>query len=597
MRISRIYIRNFRNFKELDVALDANTVIVGENRVGKSNLIFALRLLLDPTLPDSARQLRQEDFWDGLPRPLKKTDQIEISIEFAGFENTPNLLASLGDHLVQPKPMVARLTYLFQSKPTLKNSPEKDSDFEFIVFGGGRPEKAVSHNVRRRIPLNVLPALRDAESDLGNWRNSPLRPLLDAVASQIDKKTLKDVAMGVSAATNKLKEIVEINTLQEEIREQLDAMVGPAHSGDTVLGFSPTDPQRLIRTLRILVDGGVRGIAEASLGTANLLYLGLKSLEMRQLIKQGDRDHVFLAIEEPEAHLHPHLQRLTYKEFLRARVTDPKAKPEDKPSLTAFLTTHSPHIASVSPLRSIVLLRRDGAPENTKGFSTAEMDLSEQEVLDLERYLDVTRGEMLFAKGVILVEGDAERFLIPALALALGHDLDRLGISVCSVAGTNFTPYVKLLSPAGLSIPFVVLTDYDPQSDGGNLGEKRAVELVKLLSREDELRGKKSEELLRMAPGNGIFLGQHTLEIDLFNCGRHKSMCTTLQALTENKAVVKRADAWAADPKTLDPEQFLKDLETIGKGRFAQAYSNSIGEPKYPPYIKQAIEEISAACG
>lgn len=596
MRISRIRVVNFRNFKELDVALGANAVIVGENRVGKSNLIFALRLLLDPGLPDSARQLRQDDFWDGLPRPLKKDDQIEVTVELSDFEEEKPALAVLSDHLSQAEPMVARLTYLFRPKPTLATFPEKDSDFEFVTYGGGRIKNLVGYTVRRRIPVNVLTALRDAESDLANWRNSPLRPLLDSAASRIDEKALKDVAKEVSEATNKLKEIEQIDSLQTKIQEQLEGMVGPSHSGDTALGFSPTDPQRLIRSLRILVDGGARAIAEASLGTANLLYLGLKSLEMGQLIEQGDRDHVFLAIEEPEAHLHPHMQRLTYREFLRPR-DDKEEEPKEKPRMTVLLTTHSPHIASVSPLRSLVLLKRNGKPVSTQGFSTASIEFAEDEVDDLERYMDVTRGEMLFARGVILVEGDAERFLVPAIARALGSDLDQLGITVCSVAGTNFAPYVRLLSSKGLSIPFVVLTDFDPIAGGGNLGEKRVAELVKLLSPDEEIRGKKPEDLLRLAPKKGIFLGEHTLEIDLFKCGRHKGMCRTIEKLTENQAAAKRAKSLAEDPGTLDPDRFLSDLEAIGKGRFAQVYAKRIKKPLCPEYIKSAIERIAAICG
>jgi putative ATP-dependent endonuclease of OLD family len=54
MRISKIQIQNFRNFSKLDVSLGTHAVIVGENKVGKSNLLHALRLILDPSLSDSA---------------------------------------------------------------------------------------------------------------------------------------------------------------------------------------------------------------------------------------------------------------------------------------------------------------------------------------------------------------------------------------------------------------------------------------------------------------------------------------------------------------------------------------------------------------
>ena len=105
MRLSRIQINNFRNFKALDIRLGEHAVVLGENRVGKTNLLFALRLILDPSLPDSVRRLRLGDFWDGLPRPLTKDDVIEIAVEFRGFERSENLLAVLADHLVKPDPM------------------------------------------------------------------------------------------------------------------------------------------------------------------------------------------------------------------------------------------------------------------------------------------------------------------------------------------------------------------------------------------------------------------------------------------------------------------------------------------------------------
>lgn len=598
MRISRIEIENFRNFRHLDVAIAAHAVIVGENKIGKSNLLYALRLLLDPSLPDSARQLKGEDFWDGLPRPLTKDDVIKVSLEFADFEDDDRFLAVLGEFLISSEPMVARLSYVFGPSGVEDDEPLKESDYDFFIYGGDKPESRISSEFRRRLPMDLLAALRDAEGDLANWRRSPLRPLLDEVSTLIDRSALEAIAKDISDATEAVTETAEIGELAERITNRMSDMVGEANAMETTLGFSPTEPDRLLRALRLFIDDGKRGVGDASLGSANILYLALKWLELEQLVEKGKRDHTFLAIEEPEAHLHPHLQRLVYRDFLRRREHQEgnDATEEVRPATSVLMTTHSPHIVSVSPLNSIVLLRKAADGESSEAVSAANLELDESEREDIERYLDVTRGEMLFAKGALLVEGEAEMYVIPALAKLRGQDFDELGITVCSVAGTNFAPYVKLLGPNGLNIPFAVITDLDPMEDGKKLGEKRILDLLPLLVSEKKLNGKKPAELLSMAPSVGLFVNEHTFEVDLFKCGRVRSMCKTLVELGESQAARDRAEAWRKAPEKLDVPRFLGDIERIGKGRFAQRLASNMTKNNCPEYIKEAINHVITLC-
>ena len=177
--------------------------------------------MLDPSLPDSARQLRDEDFFDGLPRPLSRTDCIRIAVDLTDFEENEDHVAILGDHLVGSDPMVARLTYLFQPREAAKGKKLRESDYEFIIYGGDRPQTRVGYDVRSAIPLDVLPALRDAEGDLASWRRSPLRPLLDEASSQIDRDKLKKIAEGVSTATDAVAKTTEIKELANQISDQL----------------------------------------------------------------------------------------------------------------------------------------------------------------------------------------------------------------------------------------------------------------------------------------------------------------------------------------------------------------------------------------
>jgi putative ATP-dependent endonuclease of OLD family len=603
-------IKNFRNFKSLDVRLGEHAVVLGENKVGKTNLLFALRLILDPSLPDSSRRLRLDDFWDGLPRPLKPEDLIEISVEFREFGNSENLLAVLADHLVKPDPMVARITYRFQPVAGLEEPPRSESDYEFVIFGGNRPDNTVGYELRRWMPMDLFPALRDAESDLARWSRSPLRPLLDRAARTVDPDAMKTIAKEVHQTTSKIAALPELKTVVSEVNQQLTTMVGNQHAVETALGFAPTDPERLLRALQLMIDGGKRGISEASLGSANVLYLALKELEHQYLVEEGERQHTFLAIEEPEAHLHPHLQRLIYRNYLRVR-----GEAEEKPEVRSILlTTHSPNVASVAPLSNIVLLRFVSGENHTIGKSLRRVTLEESEREDLERYIDVTRGELFFSKGVILVEGDSERFLLPTLAKLHdpAMDFDALGISVCSIAGTNFGPYLQLMGPAGLDIPVVVLTDFDPKTeeisqedadpdDGGvgeSYGRNRVVNQIMVHLMEEKTYEKLSfKEVIAEAEAYGVFLNDFTFEIDLFKAGAEDAFAEAIRQLSDNKRMQERFDNLAADPDALDPKQFLKDINSLGKGRVAQRLASIFlakDTDVCPPYIISALDHMKA---
>ena len=599
LHISRVHINNFRNFHELDVTLSEKAVIVGENKSGKTNFIHALRLVLDPDLPDSARQLKEEDFWDGLESPMEEGSEISVSIDLQGLEESESLLAILSDYLIEDGDTpTARITYRYAPSANLREEEDDQQEvkYDFEIYGGDDPRNVFGYQQRKWMPLQVLPALRDAETDLGSWRRSPLRPLIERLS--VTKEDLESAANKIDNATKEILGITDVGSLSRDIENRLGDMVGEFHSVSPSLGVASTDALRLLRSLRLFVDGTrKRTIADTSLGICNILYLTLLALELERKESAGERAATILAIEEPEAHLHPHLQRLVYRDFLRRKSS-------------VLLTTHSPHVVSVSPIRSIVLLRDYGGQNGSKGTSTANAQLTEQQVQDLERYIDATRGEIFFARGVILVEGDAELYLVPAVADALRFPLDQRGISVCSVHGTDFAPYVRLLGKKSINIPFVVITDGDEcaTDDGFTYhGDRRGVELVKLWKSElvPELSKMFDEgewgELDKQLNKLGIYVGARTLEIDLVTSGNGDEMMAAFNELGAGKVKQKRIrdtlfrienTGNSERPSEDDILYILRRIEEYGKGRFAQRLAPKLKKANIPGYIENAIEHI-----
>ena len=235
MRICRIGIRNFANFENFVIKTGRNIVVVGENKVGKSNLLFALQLILDPSLSERDRRLGLEHFWDGLGDD-KLGETIEISVDLTDFDADPRLVAHLGGYLIDPgPPMVSRLTYRYQPMESLEGQPGSLADYEYIVFGGMYLDNNVGSTLRRMLPLDLLPALRDAEKDLGNWRRSPLRPLIEEAGAP-DVVVVDPPRAGLS---------------QKIVRRLIECEAAK-------IVYVSCNPTTLARDLSILVAGGYR---------------------------------------------------------------------------------------------------------------------------------------------------------------------------------------------------------------------------------------------------------------------------------------------------------------------------------------------------
>jgi putative ATP-dependent endonuclease of OLD family len=660
--ISRVQITNFRNFRSVDVELAHKQVIIGENNVGKTNFLRALQLILDPGLSDNDRRLDKSDFHDGLEDPMHSGAIIEIAIEIRGYENIQQIRAKMVDAVISDNPPTLRITYRFEP---IKDENEVITGHDFILFKGENKDNRFTHQDRSLLNLKVIKALRDVERELKGLKRSPVFQLVNQY--EIPNDELKQISEELKEASEKVMELDEIKVVTDLIVNKYQVLSGRQFDNELSLSTFDIDPERLLHTLQVLMGEKRRPVSKISLGLCNILYITLMLLLIRDRtipevlrpdkmdrlkpydssnlleqfyeaaengtwnLKENFEQHenyqqlyallnrhymsgqgfTILAVEEPEAHLHPVLQRLLYGEVLQRSET------------SVIFSTHSTHITSIAPVNSVVHLRRD-ANEETHVTSSAKLELDEKDRHDLERYLDARRGEIYFGAGVILVEGIAEEYLIPRFAELLGLPLDRHQIVVCNVNCAHFAPYVKLLN--ALEIPWCLITD----------GDYYELEIEKEMGKDGKEKEKKTKHFHRMmkdgvkkyfkglgvacstlkaigierakdAPESkwdfnkthGCFVGTYTLEVDLMEKGgaeEDEIIKTVYSEIRPGGEQQQKNFDDALDAK--DYWEALKKIETnAGKGRFAQRLTAHFTAAQIPAYVEEAIRYIIQKSG
>jgi putative ATP-dependent endonuclease of the OLD family len=460
MHLSRIRIENYKALKDLtvDFARDIN-VIVGENGCGKTALIDAIRLLYNLGEQQKSIYVNPEDFFLG-------SDTITISYHFADL--TLEQKGAFYQYLVlgaSEQDDSARITLRFR----LENDRVLFSYFTGEIEG----QKADPESFRLFVH-HYLGALRDSTRDLLSNRSSILAKLLQRLVAR--NQSAASFESLVQSANSQLLGLTEVKKAESSINANLKRIFGS--SVDNLIGLQVADPT--VETIlgiikpylphdRSTLQGDGFTLRQNSLGFNNLIYAATILGDINERQQDDPVSHNCLLIEEPEAHLHPQLQQSLFA-FLR----DTNAKENSQ----LFVTTHSPTLTSRVPLSNLIKMSRSGPAVNVhKCFddSLPATVVSDDDVpytdppefrkRQLERYLDVTRSQLFFGRGILFVEGISEELLVPAFALLLGFTFEDYRIEMVNVEGTSFYPFLSLFDgndPAKrLSTPVSIITDDD----------------------------------------------------------------------------------------------------------------------------------------
>ncbi len=449
MYLSKINIFNYKGIKELKAHFDpAINIIVGENGSCKSALIDAIRLLYN--LGEQRRDLfvTDEDFYVD-PITFESSEVFSITYKFKDL--TDEQKGAFFEYMViedDPERDFAQITISYEKRET--RGPK------FSYYTGKNEGQKADPKTFELFQHYYLDALRDSTKDLLSNRRNILGEL---IRRDIPKgKRTEAIESIIAGANDDLLQQDEVKTARDNINENLGQIFKAYAENKIGLHIEKSRIEYILNLVKPYLPfdrknliGEGMSLPQNSLGANNLIYIATVLGDIKQRVKEDELTHYALLIEEPEAHLHPQLQLSLYN-FLTA------ANESDNSQL--FITTHSPTLTSKVPLDNLILLDKKSyqigacfsnrqtdqiVQDTTKNVALSDHDFFKKK-RQLQRYLDVTRCQLFYSRGVLLVEGISEELLIPAFCQLLDFNLEDYRIELIDVKGVSFYPFLALFN-------------------------------------------------------------------------------------------------------------------------------------------------------
>ena len=571
MYLSNIKLWNFRKYGSdtFDINkpnLDLNfteglNVLIGENDSGKTAIIDAIKIVLK-THSYEYIKIEADDFYNN-------SDRLRIELKFKGLldEEAKNFTEWLTwEGQGENSTPILRVFYDVRRKD-YKILPSE------VKAGADTEGYSLTAEAREYLKATYLRPLRDAENELISKRNSRLSQIL--LGDDIFKE--KDISHPLveefkninSSIEDYFKEGAEGADIKKKIDSYIKGFYG--EEKESLFEASKNDIKSILEKLSLSLNGQ----KNVGLGTLNRLFMAAELLHLNKENWEGLRLGL---IEELEAHLHPQAQMQVIETLQK----------QDEVQL--IITTHSPNLASKIKLKNLIICNGNNAFPMGKDYTK----LNEDSYVFLEKFLDVTKSNLFFAKGVILVEGWAEEILIPSLAKAIGIDLTAKGVSVVNIGNVGFDHYSKIfLRKDGCSpmkIPVAVVTDCDVREYevNGNEYQKRNNIDSERESKISEIESKSFENVK-------YFVAPHwTLEYSLF---LSQSLTDKFQEIVKSihKKIDEEVDFEEGLARKLLKKGKLEKTEIAYKlANYLDGLENiSLEESDTICYLKKAIEYAS----
>lgn len=519
MYISNLVIKNYRTFGDFEIKLKPLTLIIGENNIGKSNLLDSIGLILGQDVSYNKRRILEvADFnYKEILRfksevldfdiPISKIKYPEIFIEATFTDWDEDQESVVGDWFSNEDFTEVKLTYKFAPGPRFNREEDLQRQRDFIkkfikentqeiydnllpnakldlinfpiskyfytIYGGGNSSSSANLYHLNQMRFELLDALRDACTELVASHNSRL--LFRILNSKEEEKyqDLKGQLVGLQQAINDNKTLQEI---KKGISEQLDkiSLATDETSNLVDLIFSLPDVSDLLKKISLIYGDNPIKIERNGTGRNNLLFISLVLSYIEDVTRGHSSYFRVVGLEEPESHLHPNLQDHLARNIESLIKT--KNSKDYRKDIQLLVTSHSTHITTkINFENTVVLFRNDDKIEShyvLDGFGKNALGV--KQVKYLNKYLDAVNTNIFYSRRVILVEGISEKLLMPVFfERILKHTTEKSSCCVINVNGLAFSYFLEIIRN-GFFQKCLVLTDRDSDTKTKERADKLA---------------------------------------------------------------------------------------------------------------------------